>query len=138
LRFGSFIESPVDAMRQLFLCETALAAPALAQGVNQSEKLVEELVAHGGFGCRPVQRLEADPPGPAFRVRPDRWEVRAGENVPAQGRRCVRRRHPARDLASYGWKSVPDAVDQELLDGLEQGAASVILAGDEARDGQAP
>jgi len=125
-----------NAVDQCLLGELALSGATLTKRIDESQHLEESRISQGCGGSRFVQRLETDAALLTFGEWPHWGQLGAWLNLFVERRRSIRRRHPAGDFASFGWKGVFHSVHEKLLHGLEQRTVATRIARHQPRQNQ--
>lgn len=119
-RFGSATEKLPKARAQLLLRQLPLTHAAVSKCVDQGQQLVKRRIFPCGFRHGLVQGFERGATHFPVRVWPYGRQIAGVSDLFAERRGGVRRRHAARRLPALARKRVLHAVNEELLDRLQE------------------
>jgi len=127
---GIMVSKPVD---QFAFSELSFPSATVSKRIDEGQQLVQERIAESGSRNSSVQWFERDASMLPIGKRPDGRQVGAGLDVSVQRRCRVRGGHATRHSSSLRGKRVSQAMDEELLDGLEQRSVAGVSTRNETR-----
>jgi hypothetical protein len=107
--------------------EFALSGAAGTKGIEKRQSLVEARAGPRSAGHRLVERPECLTADRPFRIWPDGWRSKTGDDLVDQRRCSVCRRDATRHAATLGGEDVLEPMEEELLKRGAVGSALVRM-----------